>query len=246
MIYQSFAQLYDQLFDPEMYQKWEKFTIKNLPANTKSILDLAGGSGRLGVMLAARGFDVTVADFSAEMLSIADQHATEAGVNLHLLQADMRDLSALPQYDAITCYADSFCYLDDATAVQKTFNEIADHLKDNGVFLFDVISPYQTDVIYPGYMFNYEDQDHQRAFMWQSFKDDDVDHGVIHELAFFTRDNDGRYDRVGETHYERAYELPLLKQMLSQAGFNSVEVGSNFSTSIKEENPTRWFFKCHK
>ena len=68
MIYQSFAQLYDQLFDPEMYQKWEKFTIKNLPADTKSILDLAGGSGRLGVMLAARGFDVTVADFSAEML----------------------------------------------------------------------------------------------------------------------------------------------------------------------------------
>ena len=119
-------------------------------------------------------------------------------------------------------------------------------MKDNGVFLFDVISPYQTDVIYPGYMFNYEDEDHQRAFMWQSFKDDDVEHGVIHELAFFTRDNDGRYDRVGETHYERAYELPLLKQMLSQAGFNSVEVGSNFSTSIKEEKPTRWFFKCHK
>lgn len=54
MIYQSFAQLYDQLFDPEMYQKWEEFTIKNLPADTKNILDLAGGSGRLGVMLAAR------------------------------------------------------------------------------------------------------------------------------------------------------------------------------------------------
>lgn len=92
MIYQSFAQLYDQLFDPEMYQKWEEFTIKNLPADTKNILDLAGGSGRLGVMLAARGFDVTVADFSAEMLSIADQHATEAGVNLHLLQADCETL----------------------------------------------------------------------------------------------------------------------------------------------------------
>ena len=54
----------------------------------------------------------------------------------------------------------TLCYLDDASAVQKTFNEIVDHLKDNGVFYFDVISPYQTDVIYPGYMFNYEDEDH--------------------------------------------------------------------------------------
>ncbi|MRH46610.1 methyltransferase domain-containing protein [Lactobacillus reuteri] len=246
MIYQSFAQLYDQLFDPEMYHNWEKFTLDNLRPQTTSILDLAGGSGRLGVMLAARGFDITVADFSAEMLSLADQHAAEAGVDLHLVQADMRNLESFPKYDAITCYADSFCYLDDASAVQQTFVEIAKHLKNDGVFLFDVITPHQTDDIYPGYMYNYEDDNHQRAFLWQSFKNDDISHGAIHELTFFTRGDDGRYDRVSETHYEQAYELPLLKQMLTQAGFRSIEVGTNFSTVMNENNPTRWFFKCQK
>lgn len=246
MIYQSFAQLYDQLFDPEMYRNWEKFTLENLQAQDKKILDLAGGSGRLAVMLAQDGLELTVADFSAEMLSLADQHATEADVSLQLIQTDMRDLSALPQYDAITCYADSFCYLAGPAEVQQTFNEIAKHLKSDGVFLFDVITPYQTDEVYPGYMYNYEDEDHQRAFMWQSFANDEVDHGAIHELTFFTQGADGRYDRVGETHYERAYELPLLKQMLKYAGFNSQSVGSDFSTEMKSGNPTRWFFRCQK
>ena len=246
MIYQSFAQLYDQLFDPEMYRNWEKFTLENLQAQDKKILDLAGGSGRLAVMLAQDGLELTVADFSAEMLSLADQHATEADVSLQLIQTDMRDLSVLPQYDAITCYADSFCYLAGPAEVQQTFNEIAKHLKSDGVFLFDVITPYQTDEVYPGYMYNYEDEDHQRAFMWQSFANDEVDHGAIHELTFFTQGADGRYDRVRETHYERAYELSLLKQMLKHAGFNSLSVGSDFSTEMKSGNPTRWFFRCQK
>lgn len=112
--------------------------------------------------------------------------------------------------------------------------------------MFDVITPHQTDDIYPGYMYNYEDDNHQRAFLWQSFKNDDINHGAIHELTFFTRGDDGRYDRVSETHYEQAYELPLLKQMLTQAGFKSIEVGTNFSTVMNENNPTRWFFKCQK
>lgn len=246
MIYHSFAQLYDQLFDPAMYRQWEEFTCKNIPSATHQILDLAGGSGRLAVLLAKQGFNLTVADFSTEMLSLADYHANAAQVNLQLCQTDMRDLSTLPQYDAVTCYADSLCYLPDATAVQQTFTEVAAHLSPEGVFLFDVITPYQTDEVYPGYMYNYQDDDHQQAFMWQSFANDDIEHGVIHELTFFTQATDGRYDRVGETHFERAYDLPLLKKMLQAAGFNSVEVGSDFSTVMKTDQPTRWFFKCRK
>lgn len=30
MIYQTFAQLYDQLFDSDMYKNWEKFTLANI------------------------------------------------------------------------------------------------------------------------------------------------------------------------------------------------------------------------
>ena len=107
MIYQTFAQLYDQLFDSDMYKSWEKFTLANINKKNGKLLDLAGGSGRLAVLLAKDGINVTVADFSDEMLSLADQHSTENNVSLQLVQADMRDLSGLEKFDVITCYADS-------------------------------------------------------------------------------------------------------------------------------------------
>lgn len=241
MIYQSFAQLYDQLFDPELYKKWEQFTLANIKTTNCNLLDLAGGSGRLAVLLAADGLKVTVADFSDEMLSLADQHGNENNVTLQLVQADMRDLSAFPKFDVITCYADSLCYLDDEADVMQVFSEVFNHLTTNGTFLFDVITPHQTDDIYPGYMYNYQDEDHQRAFMWQSFADDDVEHGVIHELTFFNQLENGNYARIAETHYERAYELSVLKLLLKRAGFESVEIGSNFSLEMKNKQSTRWF-----
>lgn len=246
MIYHNFAQLYDQLFEPDMYTQWRDFTESNIANDHKKILDLAGGSGRLAVLLAADGYDVTVADFSADMLALADQHGKEANVQLQLVETDMRDLSNLPQYDVITCYADSLCYLDNEEDIFQTLQEINAHLTPNGVFLCDLITPFKTDKVYPGYMYNYQDEDHQRAFMWQSFANDDVKHGVIHELTFFNRLANGQYERVAETHFERAYDIERLKDMFERAKFSSIEQGVNFSLNKLTPDADRWFFKCTK
>lgn len=246
MIYHTFAQLYDQLFDPVLYQKWADYTIENSSPATTTILDLAGGAGRLAVLLAQRGYDVTDVDFSADMLSLAAQHAEEVGVDLNLLQADMRDLTGLPVYDMVTCYVDSFCYLPNLADVQKSFRQAYDHLRAGGQLLFDVITPYQTDVVYPGYMYNYEDDDHRHAFMWRSYQNDEVKHGVIHDLVFFNRLANGQYERLGETHFERAYPLKTLEDALNQVGFTDIRVSAHFGQARPDEETTRWFFACQK
>lgn len=246
MIYHSFAQLYDQLFDPELYNQWRDFTEKNIDRDHNKILDLAGGSGRLAVLLAADGFDVTVADISSDMLALANQHAEEANVQLHLIEADMRDLGTLPHYNVITCYADSLCYLDNEEDVLQTLKEVYDHLAPNGIFLCDLITPLKTDKVYPGYMYNYQDENEQRAFMWQSFANDDVKHGVIHELTFFNRLHNGQYERVAETHYERAYDIERLKDMFERVGFRTIQQGVDFNLDKLRPDAQRWFFKCQK
>lgn len=158
----------------------------------------------------------------------------------------MRNLTNLPQYNLVTCYADSLNYLDDIAAVRMTFRQVYEHLTTDGIFLFDMISPYKTDVVYPGYMYNYEDEDHRHAFMWRSFMDDEVKHGVIHELAFFNQLSNGEYQRVGETHFERAYQLVELQTALNQVGFKRIEVYSNFGQNKVTDKDERWFFKCQK
>lgn len=246
MIYHTFAQLYDQLFDDELYQRWAAYTLDNGGQDAHQVLDLAGGAGRLAVLLAKKGLTVTVADFSSDMLTLAAQHATAADVLLKLVEADMRDLSELPQYELVTCFADSLCYLENIEDVEATFRQVAAHLTADGCFLFDMITPYQTDVVYPGYMYNYEDDDHRRAFLWRSYQDDDVEHGVIHELAFFNQLANGQYERIGETHFERSYSLETITAALENSGFTDVQVRADFGAAKPNEQTTRWFFSCRK
>lgn len=165
MIYASFAQLYDELFDEKLYVEWEEFVTAQINPNSNT-LDLAGGAGRLATLLAKRNYSVDVADLSTEMLSLAEQHARENNVDIKLFEANMLDLSELSQYDNILCFADSLCYLKDLTQIETTFTQVNGHLTDNGMFLFDVITPYQTDYVYPDYMYNYEDEQHERAFFY--------------------------------------------------------------------------------
>lgn len=243
MIYSSFAKLYDDLFDEQMYVDWQQFVEKHISKTTSSVLDLAGGAGRLAVLLAKTGLDMTVADLSSEMLSLARQHAEDANCTVDLQQVNMLDLSDMGQFDAVTCFADSFCYLDNLDEVTLAFKQVKSHLNDAGVFLFDVITPYQTDTIYPGYMYNYESENQDTAFLWRSFGDSECEHGVVHELTFFNQlPNQDVYERLAEEHYERTYELKQYLQALKKAGFNQIEVSADFGRSEIGSTTTRWFF----
>lgn len=246
MIYDSFAPLYDELFDPDQYRQWLHYVQANLDSSDCRVLDLAGGSGRLSVLLAQAGFQVCDLDFSSSMLSLADAHAKAAGVPLELVQADMRDLSGLGYYDAVVCFADSLCYLGNFADVQTTMAQVYRHLAPGGRFLFDVWSLHQVDAVFPGYCYNEETEDGQQAFMWRSYADDDVDHGIIHELTFFTKDHDGRYKRSHETHFERTYPLNQWERAVKEVGFDHLTVSANFGRDKIDSQTGRLFFSCRK
>lgn len=243
MIYTTFAKLYDELMDPEMYEGWLEFAEHELGPGT--VLDLACGSGRFAVSLAEKGRQVSGLDLSEEMLSLALDHAVSAGVTLPLYQGDMCDLSGLEEkFGNVTCFADSFCYLPDEASLEKSFAEVFVHLEHGGRFIFDVITPYQTDEVYPGYMYNYTDDG--RAFIWTSFEGD-LPHSVEHELTFFIwNEEEGGYDRLEELHHERTYELDVYLKALENAGFESVRVSADFGREEPDERTTRWFFVCER
>lgn len=244
MIYQTFAELYDELFDPAMYQQWLDFVRRELPDQDGQLLELACGTGRLGVLLAQAGYAVTGLDLSENMLALAQEHVEAAQVNLPLLQGDMLDLSEIGTFDAVTCFADSFCYLPDSETVQRAFAQVAQHLSADGTFLFDVITPHQTDDVYPGYMYNYRDED--RAFMWTSYAGEEP-HSAEHDLSFFIyNEQKAAFDEVSELHHERTYELPVYVAALKAAGFSRVTVTADFGLAQPDATTTRWFFKCQK
>ncbi len=247
MNYQTFAKLYDDLFDEAAYADWFQYTTKFIKNKDGKLLELAGGAGRLAIQLKQAGYDdISVLDLSTEMLALAAQHAQEAELDLPLIEGDMREWSDFDErFATITSFADSFNYLANEDETLMAFKQVAEHLEDGGQFLFDVISPWQTDVYYPGYMYNWHDD--ETAFMWSSYGVEEQPHTVEHELTFFVynEDIDG-FQQLQEVHTERTYSLDTYKRLLTEAGFTNIEVTADFGRSEVTDESPRWFFNATK
>lgn len=244
MIYSSFAQVYDELMDQDLYANWRDYVLKRVQPRGQRLLELAGGSGTLAVLLKRAGFDVTALDLSAEMLALAAEKINRADVEIPLVQADMRDFAQLGEFDVITCFDDSICYMPDIADVTRVFSEVNKSLKPGGRFMFDAHSLHQMDDIFPGYMYNYQTEDF--AFLWSSYEGE-MPHSAEHDLTFFVYEEDlDAYKPLIEQHKERTYPISDFRQALTDAGFTDIEVTAEFGTADVAPDSTRWFFSCTK
>jgi 2-polyprenyl-3-methyl-5-hydroxy-6-metoxy-1,4-benzoquinol methylase len=102
------------------------------------ILDLCGGYGRMAIPLARRGYRMTVLDLSEHLLAEGKCRAKEAGVEIHWLHGDMREIPSGSHFDAIINIFTSFGYFDDETENDRVLQGAAQTLNPGGVLLIDV------------------------------------------------------------------------------------------------------------
>ena len=105
----------------------------------KRVLCLASGGGQQSVAFALLGARVTVVDLCAEQLEQDRAAAAHYGLAPEIVQADMRDLSALPAaaFDLVY-HPYSINFVPDARIV---FGEVARRLRDGGLYRFDCANP---------------------------------------------------------------------------------------------------------
>ena len=106
------------------------------------VLDLCCGQGRHSLALARTGLDVTGADLSEEMLSLAHTGAVESGVSAEFLRVDMRSLpdEMSGEFDAVINMFSSFGYLESEDDDQRVLHQIAKVLKPGGKVLMDLLN----------------------------------------------------------------------------------------------------------
>ncbi|HER4520898.1 TPA: class I SAM-dependent methyltransferase [Streptococcus pyogenes NGAS749] len=242
--YEKFASVYDAVMDDSLYDLWTDFSLRHLPKSKgrNRLLELACGTGIQSVRFAQAGFDVTGLDLSQDMLAIAKKRAQSAKKKIDFIQGNMLDLSQVGQFDFVTCYSDSICYMQDEVDVGDVFKEVYDVLANDGIFIFDVHSTYQTDECFPGY--SYHENADDFAMVWDTYADE-VPHSVVHELTFFIQEDDGRFSRFDEVHEERTYELLTYDILLEQAGFKSFKLYADFEDKEPTETSKRWFFVAY-
>lgn len=101
------------------------------------ILDLACGFGRHASRLAALGYEVTGIDAMAGFLEIAKTQAGAMNLQINYLQADMRQLESVDEFDAALMIFTTFGYFDDDENF-RVLENITRALKPGGRLGFDI------------------------------------------------------------------------------------------------------------
>jgi SAM-dependent methyltransferase len=247
MSYERFAYIYDYLMQDVNYDGWLEFVesqSETYAVKGKDILDIACGTGELSLRLAGEGYAVTGVDLSEDMLVIAQQKALDRNRVLTLFQQDMSKLDLQREYDLITIFCDSLNYLEKEEDVMQTFSHVYTHLKQDGLFLFDVHSLYKISQIFMNQTFTLTDD--SVSYIWDCFPGE-APNSVEHELTFFVHDEDtDLYEKVEELHKQRTYPVLQLTEWLDNEGFEVLNISADFTGQTPADNSERIFFTCRK
>ncbi|MDX2177928.1 MAG: class I SAM-dependent methyltransferase [Candidatus Sumerlaeia bacterium] len=104
-----------------------------------SILDIPCGPGRHSVPLARRGFRVTGVDRTRPLLDKARQHAAEAGVEVELLEGDLRTFRRPGAFDAVLNMFTSFGYFEDPAEDLEAARGFHRSLRPGGRLLMELV-----------------------------------------------------------------------------------------------------------
>ena len=219
--YTSFAQVYDLFMDEVPYDEWcarIADTLKEYGIEEGLVLDLGCGTGSMTERMAARGFDMIGVDVSEEMLELADAKRRKSGQDILYLQQDMRNFELYGTVRAIISVCDSLNYIPEEEQLLQVFRLAYNYLDPDGAFLFDMNTVYKYEKIL-GESTIAENRE-EGSFIWENYYDEQ-EHLNEYDLTIYVQEDDGRYSRFEETHFQRAYETERILKLLDEAGFQT-------------------------
>jgi SAM-dependent methyltransferase len=217
------------------YERWVQFlkdAFQKYEMLQPSILDIGCGTGTLPISLAKLNYSISGVDLSEEMLSVAMAKAEIEKVNIPFFQQNMVELEGFDQLDCVTIFCDSLNYLETEDQVKQTFIRVNESLKDNGLFLFDVHSPYKIEEIFGEETFFIDDA--ELSLVW-SCTQGEHPLSVEHDLVFFMKEeNRDVYERFEEYHNQRTFPINTYKSLLNQTGFEVKEIIADFDEVVDD------------
>jgi len=215
--------------------------LERLDIHPTAVLDLACGDGTFAIGMAKRGFRVTGADASLEMLKIAREKAREENAQVEFLQRDMKELDFLGQFDLVTCWFDSLNYLLEMRDLERAFDGVSRALLPGGFFVFDMNTVYGLAVGWQRLPVQVQ-VDSEDVLVLSRCSFDHEKSIATMRITGFMWEGDS-WTRMDEEHKERGYTLAEIRQALGKAGFEEMFCVGNLPemTPAKPDNGRVWF-----
>lgn len=244
--YSEFANVYDIFMEDTPYQDWFEF-IKDYAAEEgiglSSVCELGCGTGKMTTLFAKAGAKVIGIDYSPEMLMVAQDHAYDEDVDILYLMQDMSEFEIGQEVALICSCCDSMNYLLEEEQIKSTFERVYASLEVGGLFIFDMNTAYKYKEVLGDQVF--ADQTENAAYIWENYYDEEEKINE-YEVSFFIKDEDDRYERTVENHFQRAYSKEEIISWLDEAGLKLIDVYDNYTKHPVSEMTQRMTFTAKK
>ena len=227
--YGEFARVYDLFMSDVDYDSWSEYIIRLLKNNGISeglVLKLDCGTGSLTERLAKAGYDMIGVDNSPAMLQEALEKKEEQSLDILYLLQDMREFELYGTVRAVVSICDSMNYITEEEDLLEVFRLVNNYLDPGGLFLFDLNTVYKYEEILGDSTIAENRQ--EGSFIWEN-EYDSVSRMNVYELALFIPRSDGLYEKYEEEHYQRAYTLDQIKNLLKKAGLEFLNAYDAFT-----------------
>lgn len=229
-----YAELYDLFYADKPYADEARFVhdcIREFGPNpARKILELACGTGRHAFELKKFGYEITAMDRSPDMLRVARRRLGENGTTF--ISADMRDLQLLcREFDAAVCLFDSIGYLQTDEALHDAFGKIRDHLRTDGVFIFEFWhAPTMLNQYSPTRCRRWKTADGEVVRTSTTTLDPNKRLATV-DYAVEEIRNDATRTTFHEQHINRFFSRDEMKALISKAGFGCLKFFAGFDRS---------------
>ena len=228
-IYENFARVYDTFMDNVPYKKWEDWIhdrLREAGIYDGLILDLGCGTGNLTQLLGEAGYDMIGVDMSLDMLQIAREKKERSGQDILYLCQDMCEFELYGTVRAVVCACDSLNYILEPEKLEQVFRLVSNYLDPGGMFLFDLNTEYKYRELLADHTFAESRED--CSFIWDNYFDEET--GINeYELTLFLTEKEDLCRRYREFHYQKAYSLETVFDLMEKAGLRLCSVYDDYS-----------------
>jgi len=236
--YDSLARHYDAVTgDAATEAAFIHDIIERRHSQAVSLLDVACGTGAITALLAG-SYQVSGLDISPGMLAVA-REKLPGETPLYL--ADMTSFRLNVTFDVILCAYQGINHLLSFPAWKKSFDRAYEHLRQGGMFVFDVATvghlrrmasiPHIVEQFADNYLLIRVRTADGIVFDWQ--------------IEVFELQPDGRYRLLTQTVKLRSFPLAAIQDAL-RARFTDLEILRDGGNSADEESMDRVWFACTK
>ena len=247
MSYDIFSSVYDILTENVEYERISNKICSLLHKNGVDrglLLDLGCGTGTLSFLLEQRDFDIIGVDASEDMLAVANEKKYEDNSSALFLCQKAEELDLFGTIQCAVSTLDTFNHIGNIEKIEKAISLVSLFMDMNGIFIFDMNTPYKHTKILGNNTFVY-DMDEVYC-VWQNSYDKAYEKTDIDLDFFIKNEDDDCFERYSESFSEYIYDINEIINIIKKCGFTLLATTDDYSDEPVCDTTERITFICKK